>query len=81
MVLQYVIECLSLIDNAKISQKTEKGTPQGGLISPVLANVYLHYVLDLWFEKAIKTKLKGEAYLVRYADDCAPRTYYQEAKA
>lgn len=45
------------------------GTPQGGLISPVLANVYLHYVLDLWFEKCIKPQLKGEAYLVRYADD------------
>lgn len=45
------------------------GTPQGGLISPILANVYLHYVLDLWFEKCIKKQLYGEAYLVRYADD------------
>jgi len=49
--------------------ETDKGTPQGGLISPILANVYLHYVLDLWFEKWVKPKLKGEAYLVRYADD------------
>lgn len=49
--------------------ESDKGTPQGGLISPILANVYLHYVLDLWFEKAIKPRLKGEAYLVRYADD------------
>ena len=49
--------------------ETEKGTPQGGLISPILANVYLHYVLDLWFEKCVKSKLKGEAHLVRYADD------------
>lgn len=49
--------------------ETDKGTPQGGLISPILANVYLHYVLDLWFEKWVKTKLKGEAYIVRYADD------------
>ena len=48
---------------------SDRGTPQGGLISPVLANVYLHYVLDLWFEKAIKSKLRGEAYYVRYADD------------
>lgn len=48
---------------------SDLGTPQGGLISPVLANVYLHYVLDLWFEKAVKPKLKGEAYYVRYADD------------
>lgn len=49
--------------------ESDKGTPQGGLISPVLANVYLHYVLDMWFEKRIKPKLKGEAYLVRYCDD------------
>lgn len=41
---------------------SDRGTPQGGLISPILANVYLHYVLDLWFEKAIKPKLRGEAY-------------------
>ena len=60
---------------------TEKGTPQGGLISPILANIYLHYVLDLWFELYVKTKYKGEAHLVRYADDCAPRAYYQEVKA
>src|SRR2546430_2484773 len=45
------------------------GTPQGGVISPVLANIYLHYVLDLWFEKRIKRSLRGEAYLFRYADD------------
>jgi RNA-directed DNA polymerase len=60
--------------NAGIMEGTELkesdlGTPQGGLISPVLANVYLHYVLDLWFEKAVKPKLAGEAYYVRYADD------------
>jgi group II intron reverse transcriptase/maturase len=45
------------------------GTPQGGVISPVLANIYLHYVLDLWFEKRIKRSLRGEAHLFRYADD------------
>lgn len=50
-------------------RESDKGTPQGGLISPVLANVYLHYVLDLWFEKAVKPKLNGEVYYVRYADD------------
>lgn len=50
-------------------KESDRGTPQGGLISPVLANVYLHYVLDLWFEKGIKKKLRGEAYYVRYADD------------
>lgn len=49
--------------------ESDKGTPQGGLISPILANVYLHYVLDLWFEKEIKTKCKGRAFIIRYADD------------
>jgi group II intron reverse transcriptase/maturase len=48
---------------------TDKGTPQGGLVSPVLANIYLHYALDLWFEKVIKKRCKGEAHIVRYADD------------
>ena len=48
--------------------ESDKGTVQGGLISPVLANVYLHYVLDLWFEH-IKREFYGEMYLVRYADD------------
>jgi RNA-directed DNA polymerase len=50
-------------------KESEDGTPQGGSISPVLANVYLHYVLDLWFERKIKKQLKGRASLVRYADD------------
>ena len=58
--------------------ETDKGTPQGGLISPVLANVYLHYVLDLFFEKYIKPKLKGEAYLIRYADDFIIMFQYEE---
>jgi group II intron reverse transcriptase/maturase len=45
------------------------GTPQGGVVSPVLSNVYLHYVLDLWFENVIKPQCQGEACLLRYADD------------
>lgn len=49
--------------------EVEKGTPQGGLISPVLANIYLHYVLDLWFEKRVKKRSRGFAHLIRYADD------------
>ena len=50
--------------------ETDRGTPQGGLISPVLANVYLHYALDNWFDYLKRSnKFKGEAYLVRYADD------------
>jgi len=47
----------------------ESGTPQGGVISPLLANVYLHYVLDVWFEREVKPRLKGRAFLIRYADD------------
>jgi group II intron reverse transcriptase/maturase len=47
----------------------EGGTPQGGVISPLLANVYLHHVLDTWFETMAKPALRGEAFLVRYADD------------
>jgi group II intron reverse transcriptase/maturase len=49
--------------------KTVKGTPQGGVVSPILANIYLHYVLDLWFEKEVKVKSRGSAEMVRYADD------------
>jgi group II intron reverse transcriptase/maturase len=47
----------------------EFGTPQGGVVSPLLANVYLHYVLDVWFENQVKPCLKGRAFLIRYADD------------
>lgn len=47
----------------------QTGTPQGGVISPVLANVYLHYALDLWFHKVVRKRCQGEACLVRYADD------------
>ncbi len=47
----------------------ETGTPQGGIVSPILANVYLHYALDLWFERVVKISCRGKAILVRYADD------------
>ena len=47
----------------------DSGTPQGGVISPLLANIYLHEVLDVWFEQEVKPRLKGPAFLVRYADD------------
>jgi len=50
-------------------KESDRGTPQGGQISPVLANVYLHYVLDLWYEKLLRKRCKGEVYYVRYADD------------
>lgn len=47
----------------------ETGTPQGGIVSPILANVYLHFVLDLWFQKVVIPHCGGEACLIRYADD------------
>ncbi|MEW6663196.1 MAG: reverse transcriptase domain-containing protein [Bacillota bacterium] len=62
--------------------ESDKGTPQGGLISPVCANVYLHYVLDMWFDKVVKKQCKGEAHIVRYADDFICMFQYEnEAKA
>ena len=62
--------------------KPQSGTPQGGVISPVLANIYLHYVLDVWFEFKIKPKLKGRAMLIRYADDFVVAFQYrQEARS
>ena len=67
--LRYIVRFLKsgIIEDLKFYE-SDKGTPQGGLISPILANVYLHYVLDLWFMH-IKKNYKGEMYLVRYADD------------
>jgi len=56
----------------------EEGTPQGGSISVLLSNVYLHYVLDLWFERVVKSRMRGEAYLVRYIDDFVLCFQYRE---
>jgi len=60
---------------------TKEGSPQGGIISPILANIYLHYVLDLWFEKKLKQSLKGYSKLVRYADDFLIGLQYQREAA
>lgn len=56
----------------------EEGTPQGGSISVLLSNLYLHYVLDIWFEQIVKPRLRGEAYLVRYIDDFVVCFQYRE---
>ncbi len=58
-----------------------EGTPQGGVISPILSNIFLHHVLDVWFEGEVKPRLKGTAALVRFADDFV-MTFetYQDAK-
>ena len=57
---------------------TEEGTPQGGNLSPLLANLFLHYVLDLWFERKIKPTVSGTCVLVRYADDFICMVQYRQ---
>jgi RNA-directed DNA polymerase len=68
--LRLLGKCLhvGVLDGEEFSTP-EEGTAQGSIISPMLGNVYLHYVLDLWFERDIKPRLKGQARLIRYADD------------
>jgi RNA-directed DNA polymerase len=57
-----------VLENGRI-EYPDQGTPQGGVISPLLSNIYLHYVLDEWFIQAIQPRLKGKSGLIRYADD------------
>jgi len=57
-----------ILEEGKLTYPTE-GTPQGGTISPLLSNIYLHYVLDEWFVKQIQPLLKGESFIIRFADD------------
>ncbi len=60
----------------------QTGTPQGGVISPVLANIYLHYALDLWFERVVRPQQQGRCRMIRYADDfVACFEYRHEAEA
>ena len=68
--LRLVAKCLEagVLDNGVVT-RNEEGTPQGGPISPLLANIYLHYVLDLWFEHFYKKGCQGYSFMVRYADD------------
>jgi len=61
-------------------ETTEIGTPQGGNLSPVISNIFLHYVLDLWFEKKVKPTFKGYSRYCRFADDSAPRTDAKEVQ-
>lgn len=55
-----------------------EGTPQGGSISPLLSNIYLHYVLDLWFADDVEPNLKGKAFMIRFADDVVMGLQYTE---
>lgn len=58
--------------------ESEKGTPQGGIVSPLLANVYLHYALDLWIERVVKPRCRGVVEIVRYADDFVICVQYKD---
>ena len=64
--------------DAGIKYETPQGTPQGGSASPIFANIYLHYVIDLWFDKIVRKHCRGEAYMVRYADDGVFCFQYEE---
>jgi group II intron reverse transcriptase/maturase len=68
--LRLIGKCLhvGVLDGVELST-SESGTAQGSVLSPLLGNVYLHYVLDLWFEQEVKPRLRGRANLIRYADD------------
>ena len=69
-ILRYIMRFLkSGVQEDGQHKASERGTPQGGVISPLLANIYLHYTLDLWFEKHVKRNSQGYARLIRYADD------------
>ena len=68
---------VGVIDDGKLLV-SETGTGQGQVISPLLANIYLHYVLDEWFEEVVKPRLKGEAYEIRFADDFILCFQYRE---
>jgi RNA-directed DNA polymerase len=57
---------------------SDKGTGQGSVISPLLANVYLHYTFDLWAERWRRLEATGDMIIVRFADDCAPRRREEE---
>jgi RNA-directed DNA polymerase len=68
--LRYIVRMLkSGIMEGRNYYATEKGTPQGGVASPILANIYLHYLLDLWFIRDILPNCRGQAQMIRYCDD------------
>jgi RNA-directed DNA polymerase len=77
--VQVLITAPTCVGNAV--EKNTIGVPQGSIISSTLSNVYLHYVIDNWFEEIKKTHIRGGAELVRYADDSVPRAQWRLQKA
>ena len=79
MLIRYIGRFLKsgIMEDGKLIM-SEKGTPQGGIISPILANVYLHYVLDIWISRIIKKKCRGVVEIVRYADDFVICVQYKD---
>jgi group II intron reverse transcriptase/maturase len=69
-----------VMEDRELREVTE-GTPQGGIISPLLANIYLHYALDLWAQRWRKLHARGEVYIVRYADDFVMGLQYEQDAA
>lgn len=61
-----------------IQHDTDTGTPQGGIVSPILANIYLHYALDLWIDRAVRPNCRGAVEIVRYADDFVICVQYKD---
>jgi group II intron reverse transcriptase/maturase len=71
---------VGIVDGQTLHRNT-KGTPQGNIISPLLCNIYLHYVLDEWIQETVKPLLKGEIFIIRYADDFVIGfEYYEDAQ-
>lgn len=80
-VVRYIVRFLKAgVMKEGLVESSDIGTPQGGIVSPILANIYLHYSLDLWFERVFRKKCYGYARLIRYADDFVV-CFQQEADA
>jgi len=78
-VIRLIIRMLkSGIMEEGLVQASEEGTPQGSILSPLLSNIYLHYVLDLWFSRRVSRQSRGEAYYFRFADDFVACFQYKD---
>jgi group II intron reverse transcriptase/maturase len=78
-VIRLIIRMLkSGIMEEGLVQASEEGTPQGSILSPLLSNIYLHYVLDLWFSRRVSRQSRGEAYYFRFADDFVACFQYRD---